>query len=65
MYFIVLEGESVPISKIGCSDIVALPILVIVDGVHKMLINLKPNKTSGPDGISPHLLKELAIYSLH
>ena len=29
-------------------------------GVENLLLNLSPNKATGPDGLSPRLLKELA-----
>jgi hypothetical protein len=35
-------------------------IIISEEGVKKLLKNLNPNKASGPDGISPHVLKELA-----
>jgi hypothetical protein len=33
------------------------------NGVHKLLKNLNPNKTAGPDNITPRVIKELATYS--
>ena len=33
---------------------------ISVEGVLKLLRNLKPNKASGPDNIGPRVLKELA-----
>ena len=35
-------------------------IVVDVEGVHKQLRALNPNKDPGPDGISPRVLRELA-----
>ena len=35
------------------------PITITVQGVDKLLTGLNPNKTQGPDEISPRLLKEL------
>ena len=30
-------------------------------GVEKLLANLKPTKAAGPDGITPRVLRELAL----
>ena len=35
-------------------------ITIFVEGVEKLLVNLNPNKATGPDGISPRVLKEFA-----
>ena len=34
---------------------------VTIPGVEKLLKNLDPSKASGPDGISPRVLKEAAV----
>ncbi len=36
------------------------PIVIDENGVEKLLRDLKPNKASGPDGISPRVLKQLS-----
>ena len=36
------------------------PIVIEENGVEKLLRDLKPNKASGPDGISPRVLKQLS-----
>ena len=36
------------------------PIQTNYDGILHFLLDLKPNKASGPDAIPVHLLKELA-----
>ena len=33
---------------------------IIQKGVEKLLTNLNPNKATGPDGLSPRILKELS-----
>lgn len=39
----------------------AMPCFTVTEhGVEKLLTFLSPNKASGPDGISPRVLKELA-----
>ena len=35
-------------------------IIIDINGVHKQLATLKVNKATGPDGISPRVLRELA-----
>ena len=51
------------LNKTGMSDGTAPDtesILISEEGVRKLLANLNPNKASGPDQISPRVLKELA-----
>ena len=35
-------------------------IIISVPGIEKLLANLKPTKAAWPDGIIPHILRELA-----
>ena len=35
-------------------------ITIYPEGIQKLLSNLNPHKATGPDGISPRILKELA-----
>ena len=47
--------------KMPAKDVPVLnTIHISVEGVKKLLHNLQPGKSSGPDGISPRVLKELA-----
>ena len=36
------------------------PIIIETEGVQKLLRDINPNKSTGPDGIPPFILKELA-----
>ena len=50
-------NQTLPIPKFPMLN----EITITENGFLKMLINLKPHKASGPDNLSPRVLKELAI----
>jgi hypothetical protein len=35
---------------------------IFVNGIEKLLLNLNIHKATGPDGVTPRILKELAAY---
>ena len=61
-YCSVFTKENTPAPRLDTSSHPPMPEIIInLKGVEKALHNLKPNKASGPDRISPRVLKELAV----
>ena len=58
----VFTGEDMSaLPDLVSKNIPSIPdIIVSTDGVEKLLKNLNPNKATGPDGISPRVLREFA-----
>jgi hypothetical protein len=55
------QEDKTYIPTLGQSNMADIPELVIgEEGVRKQLLNLKPNKAPGPDGIFPWMLKMMA-----
>ncbi len=60
-YCSVFTNENTPAPPLGNSAHLPMPDIIInPNEVEKALKDLKPNNTSGPDKISPRVLKELA-----